>query len=384
MSNFSNYFDNGAATPLLTEVYVAMKPYLKDRFYNASALYLGAKQNRQVLEQSRQTIAQGLGAQPTEIIFTAGGTEANNLAINGIMDQHKDSQILFSQIEHESIIKPAQKYNNLSVRVDKNGIIKLDDLKTKVTNKTILISVIYANNEIGSIQPLKDISEFVKEVKQKRLASNNKLPLYFHTDACQAINYLDMQVSRLGIDLMTINAGKIYGPKQCGALYVKKGIILSPMILGGGQEWGMRSGTENIANIVGFATAWQIVRQNYKEEAYRLSKLRDDFIKKVNSNVTCVLINGQKNSKRLANNIHLTFAGQDNETLVMMLDELGFQVGLGSACSASKDKPSYVLKAIGLTDTQAQNSLRISMGRFTTQSSLNNLYFSILKLVAKK
>jgi cysteine desulfurase len=230
---------------------------------------------------------------------------------------------------------------------------------------------------------MREDSSIVKKIRLDRKRRDVKLPLYFHTDACQAANYLDMQVSRLGVDLLTLNAGKIYGPKQCGALYVKKGVSLKPLILGGGQEWNLRSGTENLANIVGFAAAWQKIRVDYRDEAYRLSKLRDSFFKFINDQIPSAVINGPKGSGRLPNNIHLTFPGQDNERLLMWLDERGFQVATGSACSASSDEPSHVLKAMGLSDEAARSSLRITLGRYTTEKSLQDLGKALLKAVAK-
>jgi cysteine desulfurase len=381
MESAKNYFDYAAATPLLPEVLVSMEPYLKDKFYNASGLYLGAKTNYQAIVEARHVIARGLGAKPTEIVFTAGGSEANNLAIRGIMESYPSSNMIVSSIEHESVLRPSNLFATKTVKVDKQGVVKLDDLKSKIDKKTVLVSIMYANNEIGSIQPIRKIAKLIKEIRQSRESKGNQTPIYLHSDACQAGNFLDMQVFKLGVDLLTINSGKIYGPKQCGALYVKTGLILKPLIFGGGQEWGLRSGTENIANIVGFATAWQKVRSNYHEEAERLTIIRDNFISK---NLTPVVfqLNGPKSTNRLANNIHITIDGKDNEIMAMVLDEKGFQVAIGSACSASSEEPSHVLKAIGLTDEQARSSLRITLGFYTTDKSLENLGKTLNKLVA--
>lgn len=382
MADLKNYFDYAAATPLLPEVEAAMQPFWRQRFYNPSALYLEARKNRQTLEAARHIIAQGLGARLAEIVFTAGGTEANNLAIRGVLEEFNGGNIVTCAIEHDSVLRSAKLFNNHIVSVDNKGFVRLDNLKKAISDKTVLVSIIYASNEIGTIQPIKEISKVIGDIKVDRQKRRIETPLYFHTDACQAANYLDMQISRLGVDLMTINAGKIYGPKQCGALCVRSGVKLKPLILGGGQEWNKRSGSENLAGIVGFATAWQQIRATYHIETKRLANLRDNFFKQINQKLPKVIINGPLGSKRLANNVNITIPNQDNERLVMLLDELGMQVASGSACSASSDEPSHVLKAIGLTNEAAGSSLRISLGHYTTEKSLNHLVNILAKLVA--
>lgn len=383
MPNVQNYFDYGAATPMLPEVITAMQPYFSDSFYNPSALYLAARDNRIVLDEARHSLAKSLGARPTEIIFTAGGTEANNLAIKGIVEQFKDGHIITTAIEHDSVIKPVKKSpNHTIIAPDARGVVSVADISKAVTDTTVLISVMYANNEIGAIQPIQAIAELVKTVRASRKVAGNNYPLYLHIDACQAGNYLDMHVSRLGVDLMSINAGKVYGPKQTGGLYVKAGVRLQALIDGGGQEWGVRSGTENLANIVGFVTAWQIARNLAQTEVKRITELRDNFIKELQTAVPSVIINGPSGNRRLANNIHITLPGFDNERLLMQLDEAGFQVATGSACSASNDEPSHVLKAIGLSDADAQSSLRITLGKYTSTESLESLRQTLTKIVA--
>jgi cysteine desulfurase len=382
MNKIANYFDYAAATPLLLGAQKAMEPYFSSEFYNPSALYLKARQNRLALESARSTIAQGLGAKPLEVIFTAGGTEANNLAIRGVLANHPQAKVLVSAIEHESVLAPANPYDCQQLPVDDKGIVKIDDLKKALTDEVVLISVMYANNEIGAIQPIREISQIIKLANKSRQNRGVK-PLLFHSDACQAVNYLDMQVDKLGVDLMTINAGKIYGPKQCGALYVRSGLVLQPLILGGGQEQGWRSGTQNLANIVGFAKAWQIIRQDYQKEAKRLGELCDKFIADTKEHIPEVVINGPVGHSRLANNISLSVKGVDNERLVMMLDELGFQVATGSACSAASDEPSHVLRALGKTDDESRSTIRITLGRYTTTKSLNDLARALEKLAKK-
>jgi cysteine desulfurase len=376
MINRKNYFDYAAATPLCDEAVEAMKPYYQDKYYNPSAIYLAAAENKKSLESYRQVIASGIGAKPAEIIFTAGGTEANNLAIQGVMNDHPGKNIIISAIEHESVIEPANLFICKTAAVNKQGFVDIEKLTKLIDDNTLLISIMYANNEIGTIQPLKKISGVIKKVTKERLSKNIITPLYLHCDACQACNYLDMQTSRLGVDLMTINSGKIYGPKQCGALYKKTSVNIKPIILGGGQEKNLRSGTENLANIAGFAAAWQEIRKTQKDEALRLSSLRDKFINQLQVKLPNATINGPVKNLRLPNNISVALTGFDNETLAMMLDESGFMVATGSACKAASSKPSAVLRAIG----QPQGSIRITMGRQTTKKSLDDLLKALIKL----
>lgn len=375
------YLDHAAATPMDNMVLKAMEPYFSEQFYNPSALYLDAKNVSNALNDARKRIAGWLGARPGEIVFTAGGTEANNLAIHGIMRAHPNANLVISSVEHEAVMRPAAQYDCRHTKVDKNGVVNPIDLKKLIDEKTVLVSVMYANNEVGTIEPLADISRVIEEVRQERQANSNSLPIYFHTDACQAAGYLDLHVSRTGVDLMTINSGKIYGPKQCGALYIRAGTQLQPQILGGGQELGVRSGTENAASVIGFAKALDEVQYTRHEEIKRLIGLQKSFINLLESLVPSLTVNGPL-KQRLPNNVHVTIAGQDNERLVMALDEAGIQCAAGSACAASSDEPSHVLKAIGLTDKEARSSLRFTMGKSTTEKDIEQTVKILAKLVA--
>ena len=375
------YFDYAAATPLSPKVIMAMKPYFDENFYNPSAQYLVAKQVRQAVEKARADVANILGARPQEIIFTAGGTEANNLAINGVMARYPEANCVVSSIEHDSVLKPAQQYKSKLAPVESDGRIDLKALEASINDKTVLVSIMYANNEIGTVQPLNSISALLKEIRWKRTKDGNSLPLYFHTDACQAPNYLNVLPNSLGADMMTLNGSKIYGPKQTGVLFVKNGIELEPLVLGGGQERGMRSGTENVAGIIGFATALKEAHGMRGAESARLSELQHLAIKFITKEMPKSVLNGAF-GYRLPNNLHITFPGQDNERLMMALDELGFQVAVGSACSASSDEPSLVLKAIGMSDQDARSSLRVTMGRHTTEAGLKDLLKALSKLTS--
>lgn len=373
MSKFVNYFDYAAATPMLPEVKKAMEPYLINKFYNPSALYLASKDNRQALQDARQVIASGLGAKPLEIVFTAGGTEANNLAIQGVLKNHPKGHVVTCSVEHKSVLEPAGLFKHNVAPVDNRGLVKIKELKKLIKDNIVLVTIGYANNEVGTIQPIKEISEIIKEVRKSRTVKGIKMPIYLHSDACQAVNHLDLKVTRLGVDLLTVNAGKIYGPKQCGALYVKTGCILKPLILGGNQEYSLRSGTENLANVVGFARAWQIVREDFKTESKRIAKLRDQLVELIQKQIPEIKVNGPDANKRLANNVNITLPGFDNEILVMRLDEAGFQTATGAACSASASETSHVLKAIGLNSAKAKSSLRITLGRYSTERSVKDL-----------
>lgn len=368
MSSPPIYLDYAAATPMDPAVQAAMQLYLTERFFNPSATYLSAKAVAADLLTARESVAHWLGAKPPEIIFTAGGTEANNLAITGVMSRFPDGNAVISSIEHESVREPAGQYEYHEAPVHSVGTINLAELEKLIDDKTVLVSVMYANNEIGTIQPLKEIATLLQKVRKQRQISNNSRPLYFHTDACQASNYLDLHATRIGVDLMTLNGGKMYGPKQSGILYVKTGVDINAQILGGGQERGLRSGTENVAGAIGFAKALDIAQKTRAAEAGRILGVREKFAADL-AEALPVVINGSL-KKRLPNNLSLTFPGVDNERLMMQLDEAGIMCAVGSACSASKEESSHVLRAIGLSDKDARSTLRFTFGRQTTEAEL--------------
>lgn len=361
------YLDYAAATPVDAAAMTAMQPYIGEYFYNPSAVYQAAREVRQAVETARATVAGVLGAKDQEIVFTAGGTEANNIAIHGVMSQFPNGHIVVSAIEHESILEPVKQYPHTVVPVRANGMIDLEALEAAITEKTVLVSVMYANNEIGTIQPIKEISQIIvtKRAHPSRLAPN-ALPLYLHTDAAQAANYLDLQVTRLGVDLMTINGGKIYSLKQSGALYVRARTQIAPFISGGGQERNIRSGTENVAALISFATMLQKVQLDRHEESHRLQKIRNSLFAILSQNFPDISLNGDM-KKRLPNNLNITIPGVDGERLIMELDEQGVMAATGSACTASNDEPSHVLLALGMSPADASASLRLTLGRPTTE-----------------
>ena len=368
------YLDYAAATPVDARVLEAMQPFFADNFYNPSATYRVAIGARQALETARGQVAHWLGARPSEIIFTAGGTEANNLALLGVARGHQGAHLVSTRIEHPSVLQPLEylaknSWQQTLVQPVTNGRIDPAAVAAAVTDETVLVSIGYANNEIGTLQPIRLIARSLEAARQDRQRRGVKRPLYFHTDACQAGNYLDLHVARLGVDLMTLNGGKIYGPKQSGVLFVKAGVQLEPVIFGGGQERGLRSGTENVAGAVGLATALELAQTGRREEAVRLRALQRLFFAGLARQMPQAVINGSE-KHRLPNNIHLTIPGQDNERMLIQLDEAGIAAAAGSACSASSEEPSHVLQAIGLSEAAARASLRLTMGRATTDDTV--------------
>jgi cysteine desulfurase len=373
------YLDYAAATPVGKSVLKSMLPYFSDQFYNPSSLYLASAKLKAQKDDLRSKIASVIGAKPSEIIFTAGGSEANNLAIQGVMNLHSEANLITTNIEHKSVLAPADLFNNNKLEVDAKGHIKLNQLKGLVNEHTVMISIILASNEIGVIQKLAKVKTLINQIIADRKLGGNTLPLYLHTDASQAGNYLSLSVDRLGVDLMTINGGKIYGPKQSGLLYVRSGIKLKPLIIGGGQERGMRAGTESLANIAGLAAALEDARVKREHQSKKMKKLQLSLISLLAKDKRIKFNGDFKN--RLPNNINLTIPGVDGERLVMELDNLGFMVATGSACNASDDEPSYVLQAIGLSKKDASSSLRITIGRSTTQKNIEDFAKTLLNLI---
>ncbi len=379
------YLDYAAATPIDGRVLQAMQPFFTDNFYNPSATYSAALETRKALEAARSQIAQRLGARPSEIIFTAGGTEANNLALLGVAVGYEGAYLVSSQIEHESILQPLaylqrHGWHQTLVKPSAAGLIDPEAVISAVTDVTVLVSVGYANNEIGTVQPIKRIAQGLAEIRKDRYRRGVKTPLYLHSDACQAANYLDLHVARLGVDLMTLNGGKIYGPKQSGVLYVKGGVRLEPIIFGGGQERGLRSGTENVAAAIGLACALDIAQDERHLETKRLHDVQQHFYKLLERHIPAAVINGSQ-KHRLPNNIHITIPGRDNERMLIQLDQAGILAAAGSACSASDETPSHVLRALGLDDDQARASLRFSFGRDTTPEVVEQTVQALARLI---
>jgi cysteine desulfurase len=380
MSRFC-YFDYAAATPLDPRVKKVMDELYQDYFYNPSATYEPAQNAKAKINESKKIIAHHLGAKPAEIVFTSGGSESNNLAIRGVLEANPGGKVLVSDIEHESVLAPASLYNCDKVAIDKKGIIDLDELAKKLTKDVVLVSVIHASNEIGTIQPLKEIARLIAKERTQRAKNGQKTPIYLHTDACQTAGILDIHVHSLGVDLLTINGGKIYGPPQTGALFVGSKVRLRPQILGGNQQRGLRSGTLNAYLVVGLAKAFDLAQKTKNEELARLRVLQQKLIKDLQAKFPEAKFNGSMKHRSPAN-LNVSFPGQPNERLILILEKQGILVSAGAACAAANDEPSYVLEALGLNKPDIDSSIRISLGRHTTEGEIDRLVKALQSVLA--
>lgn len=351
------YLDNSATTPLNEEVLKEMEPYFCEYFGNPSTLYSLGQKSKEALEKARKRVANAINAKPEEIIFTSGGSESDNLAIKGIAfkNQDKGKHIITSEIEHPAVKETLVFLESIGFEVTYlpvygDGIIKIEDLKKVIRDDTILITVMHANNEIGTIQPIAEIGKVAKEKG-----------IIFHTDAVQTFGKIPVDVEELGVDLLSLSSHKIYGPKGVGALYIRKNTRLVPQIHGGGQERGLRSGTENIPGIVGFGKAAEMAGENQKKDYGYLIQIRDGIIDKVLEEIPASYLNGDK-EKRLPNIINFRFSAIEGESLILLLDAKGINSSTGSACSSKNLKASPILKALGLDDVDVHGSLRLSLG----------------------
>jgi cysteine desulfurase len=376
----SIYLDYAAATPLDPRVRLVMEPYLSEVFYNPSSPYMAARNVKRDIADARVRVAYWLGARPTEIIFTAGATESVNIAIHGVMGRFEGAKVVALSTEHESVLGSVGRYPHALAPVLPNGSVDMGKLEALLDDQVVLLSLAYANNELGTIQPLAQIGQLVQRIRQQRVQDGNKLPLYLHTDASQAGGYLDLHVSRLSVDLMTLNGGKIYGPKQTGVLCVKAGTQLRSPLTGGGQEGGVRSGTENVAGIIGLATALDLVQADRRENQAKYAALRDELQRRITEALPDTVVNGNQ-KKRLPGSLHLSWAGVDGERLVMLLDEHGVMASTGSACAANRQTASHVLTACGFSDDLIQGSLRLSLGGSTTLADIAHAAEIIIRSV---
>lgn len=356
------YLDHAAATPLDPRALEAMTPYLLDRFYNPSSPYSPAVEVRRDFEDAKDVIARVFGARGNEIIMTAGATESINLAFTGVSDGH----VVTSAIEHHAVLAAAAQYDATYIDVSPQGRIDIGQLKDAIRPETQLISIALANNEIGTLQPLREIVEIAKTERVRRQAAGEKRPLYVHTDASQGLGLIDIHVSRLGVDMMTLNAGKVYGPKQVGLLWVASHVRLAPVIVGGGQERGLRSGTENVAGAIGFMTALTRAEKRRRSESQRVATVRDAMRKALEERFPEMVVSGNP-KYQLPNFLPISFPGIDAERVLFALESKGVLVATGSACAANKGTRSHVLTAIGLAPEVADGSLRLTLGKDSTQ-----------------
>jgi len=366
------YLDYAAATPLDEEVFLAMQPYWQEKFFNPSSIYQSSVEVKNDLLQARQTIASLIGAHYQEIIFCAGGSEANNLALKGYLSNFEPSKnhVVVSYLEHDSVLKALNGFDYQLADLKSDGLIDIDHCLSLINDQTNLVVLMLANNEIGTIQPVKYLTDKIKQIRLERLKKKNFQPLIVFCDACQAGNYLDLHLSRLGVDMMSLNGSKIYGPKQTAALYIRHGLKIKPLIDGGGQEYGLRSGTENTAGFIGLAVALKKTQALKNSEIKRLKNLQNYFLKNLSNQLPEVILNGSFKN-RLPNNLNLSFPGQDNERMLFYLGKHGIMASAGSACSASNHHASHVLSALGLNDHQIHSTIRITMGRQTTKDQLD-------------
>ncbi len=367
------YLDHAAATPVSDKTLEAMKPYFLVDYFNPSSAYLPAKKVAHDFSEAKANIAHAIGAKENDLIITAGATEANNLAMTAISSEAK---VLYLKTEHDSVRNPAKRFNSEEIAVDKNGRINLDDLKSKIDDNTELISVALANNELGTIQPLAEIAALVREIRLERLKNGSSRQLLLHSDASQATNLLDINVARLGVDLLTLNAAKVYGPKGVGALYISHDVRLKPLSVGGGQENGIRSGTENVPGVIGFASALTHAKEHLNGNRKKYANFRKILLNEVKD---YELIN-KKHS--LDNFVVLCFDGLDAERLIYLLEEREVYVSTGAACAASKGVRSHVLAAIGLSDSEINGSLRITLGETNTEEQIHEAAKIINEVVA--
>ena len=372
------YMDYSATTPVKKEVVDAMLPFFTDTFGNASSPHYFGREAKKVLMKARDTIANTIGAKEDEIYFTSGGTESDNWAIRGVMKfpKAKGKHMITTTIEHHGVLHPAEAlekegYEVTYLPVDDQGLIRLEDLKAAIRPDTALISIMFINNEIGTLQPIREIGEIAK-------AHN----IIFHTDAVQAYGNIAIDVDTLNIDLLSVSAHKIYGPKGVGALYIRKGTLITPFMIGGAQERKRRAGTENMPGIVGFAKAAEIAHENLQDHIDRLTKLRDRLIEGLLSNIDYTRLNGHP-SLRHPGNVNISFEFVEGEALLLMLDHQGVAGSSGSACTSGSLDPSHVLMAIGLSHEVAHGSLRLSLGDFTTQEDVDTAIEQLIPIVQR-
>jgi len=366
------YLDYAATTPVDPRVKKAMEPYFSEKFGNTMSIHSFGQEAKEALEESRKIIADFIGAKPSEIIFTSSATESNNLALKGIAFANKERgrHIIISSIEHPCIMESAkwlegQGFEITRLKVDNYGLVNPEDVKKAIKKETILVSIIHASNEIGTIQPIAKIGKIIK-VQSKKL----KTKIYFHTDAVQSFGKIPIDVNEMNLDLLTASAHKMYGPKGAACLFVREGTKIEPLLHGGGHEAGLRSSTVNVPAIVGFAVAVEICKKEMKKEMKRLTRLRDKLIKGVLTKIPGSHLNGHP-KLRLPNNANFWFEGVEGESIVIQLDLMGIAASTGSACSSIKLEPSHVLLAIGLKPEQASGSLRLTLGRWTKEEDID-------------
>lgn len=378
MSGEIIYLDHAAATPVDPRVFAVMQPYFSEYFYNPSSPYSPALAVRRDYENAKALLASTIGARADELVVTAGATESVNLAFASV-----GGHVVTANTEHHAVLAAAKRLDHTLVAADGRGFVSAESVKKAIRPDTKLVSIALANNELGTIQPLRDIAQVVKTERESRLARGDTTPIYLHSDASQGAGQVDLHVSRLGADLLTLNAGKVYGPKQVAVLWAASHVTLLPQIVGGGQERGIRSGTENVAGMVGFAKAMELAEKHRKSETERLTKLRDYLQAELTRAFPQAVVSGHL-KRRLAGHLHISLPGLDAERLVFALEMRGVLVATGSACAANKGTRSHVLTAIGLEPDVADGSLRLTLGHLSNEENIRTAAAVIIEEVNKE
>ncbi|HEY7508373.1 MAG TPA: cysteine desulfurase family protein, partial [Nitrososphaera sp.] len=372
------YLDSAASTPVADEVIQEMLPYLKQQYGNPSSIHYFGRETTRAIQLARKRVADLVGAKPSEITFTSGGTEADNFAIKGAADYARSgnparNHVVTSYVEHDAVLEPCRDLERLGYRVTflpvtAEGMVRPEDLQAALTPDTALVSVMHANNEVGTVQPIKELAQIA-----------HRAGALFHTDAVQVAGKIPVDVQDLGVDLMSMSSHKINGPKGAGALFIREGLEMMPLIHGGGQESELRSGTENVHGIVGFGKACELAKRRLPEYQRQVAELRDYLVKKV-LEIPHSRLNGSRTS-RLPGNAHFTFFGVNGEDLIIKLDENGIAASTGSACSVKKQKPSHVLKAMGFSYEEITGSLRLSLSMQNTQEEMGRTVATLAEVV---
>lgn len=378
MNDLVIYLDHAAATPMDPRVLAAMQPYFFDDFYNPSAPYAPAIVVRRAYEAAKDSLGHTIGAKGDEIVMTAGATESVNLAFYSI-----GGHIVTATIEHHAVLEAAKQFEHTLVDADERGLVSSAAVKAAIRPDTRLVSIALANNELGTIQPLRDIAEVVRKEREARLSRGDRTPIYLHSDASQGVGQLDVNVARLGVDLLTLNAAKVYGPKQVGLLWSASHVELKPQVRGGGQERGIRSGTENVAGAIGFAKALELASEHRRYESDRLAALRDRLQSSLITAFPQAVLSGHQ-KHRLAGHLHISFPDLDAERVLFALEARGVLVATGSACAANKGTRSHVLTAIGLAPEVADGSLRMTLGHLSNEENITKASEYIIEEVAKE
>ena len=374
------YLDHAAATPVSKKALDAMMPFFSDNFYNPSAAYLPAVEVRHRYERAKDEIAHIIGAKGADLVMTSGATESINLAFS-LIPSNSDAEILISAVEHAAVLENAKRAGNYQIiDVDQTGRILIDDFKAKLSAKTQFVSICLASSELGTIQPISEVSELVRIERTRRALAGENTPLYFHCDASQGLGVMEVKINRMGVDLLTLNAAKIYGPKGIGALYVGHNVRLKPLSVGGGQEMGLRSGTENVPATIGFATAIAEAEKHLSFERKRLLELKRQLRKMLEDLPNIKFLGNPKT--QLAGFLPISLPGLDAERIIFALEDRGVCVSTGAACAASKGIKSPTLRAIGLNDAEIAGSLRITMGKLNTDTDIEQFAELLHEIVA--